>query len=59
VVVKPMGASVRRIPYFSGAADLGQPHLALIIDAGAVIEAGLGAHDRSSLPMSHAGQRHE
>jgi two-component system, chemotaxis family, sensor kinase CheA len=39
VVVKPMGASVKRVPYFSGVADLGQARLALIIDPAALIEA--------------------
>jgi two-component system, chemotaxis family, sensor kinase CheA len=44
VVVKPLGGSVRSVPYFSGAADLGKAQLALIIDPSALIDAGLSAN---------------
>jgi two-component system, chemotaxis family, sensor kinase CheA len=45
IVIKPLGASLRRVRGFAGAADLGDQRVGLVLDAPAILEEALAGAD--------------
>ena len=57
VVIKPLGASLRDKTCFSGAADVGEERLALVLDTSHVIERFFTEHEGPAPGTFAAGQR--
>jgi two-component system, chemotaxis family, sensor kinase CheA len=51
IVIKPLGASLRRVRGFAGAADLGDQRVGLVLDAPAILEEALAGADLGKAPM--------
>ena len=45
IVVKGLGPTLRHVRGFAGASELGDQRVALVLDAGAIIEEALAGHD--------------
>jgi two-component system, chemotaxis family, sensor kinase CheA len=54
IVIKPLGASLAEVRGFSGATDLGEHHVVLVLDVSAIVEEMLSSSETRERPVEHA-----